>query len=502
MSTIGTKGDVPVWLRPPALSALVLALTVLRLFTAAQAHLVEDEAYYRLWGLYPAWGYYDHPPMVAWWIWIGQQIAGDTTLGVRLIGILATALGSAFLWRTACLLFDRTTAGWAVLFLNASILVGVGGILSTPDAPSVFFWGLSLWALAELIASRNPNWWLMVGLCAGLGLTSKYSVLFLGTGIVLWLLWVPDNRRWFFSWQLWAGGLLALLCFMPVLLWNHAYEWASFYKQFGRAGAGTWTGKYIFEFLGALIGLVNPLIAIAAGFGAVFLAQRATRKDAAASLLILTLLPFLAYLLYHSLQARVQANWPAPLFPTLALFAAVGVSQAKTAGAWLKRIGCAGVLIGLAVSVVVQVHAVSPLTGALKRKDPTFQLRGWQDVGAELGAIAEKEGAGFLATTGYGLNGQLAFLFDSRLPVIQLNERIRYVMLPTVSGAVFNGPGLYVSERRRDRSDHLMDRFAKVQEIATIARKVEGHFLEDLVVYRIEPPAKKPVDPVFPLPLR
>jgi len=499
MPTTGIKGDVPVWLRPPALAALVLALTVLRLYTAAQAHLVEDEAYYRLWGLFPAWGYYDHPSMVAWWIWIGQQIAGDTTLGVRLIGILATALGSAFLWRTACLLFDRATAGWAVLFLNASILVGVGGILSTPDAPSVFFWGLSLWALAELQVSRNPNWWLVVGLCAGLGLTSKYSVLFLGTGIVLWLLWVPDNRRWFRTWQLWAGGLLALLCFIPVLLWNHAHEWASFYKQFGRAGAGTWTGKYIFEFLGALVGLLNPLIAIAAGFGVVVLARRAIRKDVAASLLILTLLPFLAYLLYHSLQARVQANWPAPLFPALALIAAVGVTQGRPSSAWLKRIGGTGVLVGLVVSVVVQFHAVSPITGSLKRKDPTFQLRGWPEVGAQLSALAEREAAGFLATTGYGLNGQLAFLFNGHLPVVQLNERIRYVMMPPVDPALFEAPGLYVSERRRDRSRLLEGRFAEVREVATLAREVDGHFLEELVVYKVTPPAKKPVDPVFPL---
>ncbi|MFN8994534.1 MAG: hypothetical protein ACK5X3_12855, partial [Pseudomonadota bacterium] len=78
-------GDLPVWLAPRSLLVLVVLLTVFRLWSAANAGLVEDEAYYRLWGLFPAIGYYDHPPMVAWWIFLGQAIAGDTALGLRLV---------------------------------------------------------------------------------------------------------------------------------------------------------------------------------------------------------------------------------------------------------------------------------------------------------------------------------------------------------------------------------------------------------------------------------
>ncbi|MEP5758691.1 MAG: glycosyltransferase family 39 protein, partial [Litoreibacter sp.] len=232
---------LPAYLRPAFLVVFVAALTGLKLWSATNAYFVEDEAYYRLWGLSPALGYYDHPPMIAWWIWIGQAIFGDTPLGVRALVVLSSALGSLFLWRTAYILFDRRVAGWSVLFLNTSILVGVGGILATPDAPSVFFWGLALWALAELHSSQKPNWLLAVGLFAGLGLDSKYSVLFLGGGITLWLVLVPSARRWFAAWQLWAGGLIALLCFAPVLYWNHLHDWVSFYKQFGRAAQGGWT---------------------------------------------------------------------------------------------------------------------------------------------------------------------------------------------------------------------------------------------------------------------
>nr|WP_244327962.1 glycosyltransferase family 39 protein [Roseibium sp. RKSG952] len=471
---------------------------MLKFWSASHANFVEDEAYYRLWGLYPALSYYDHPPMIGWWIWAGQQIFGDTVIGVRFLVVLSSALGSLFLWRTAYLLFDERTAGWAVLFLNTSILVGVGGILATPDAPSVFFWGLALWSLAELIHSRNAYWWLAVGLFAGLGLLSKYSVLFLGAGIVAWLLWVPQARRWLGCWQLWAGGAIAVLCTVPVIYWNSLYDWASFYKQFGRAEGDDWTLKYYPEFVGGLLGLLNPLIAILAVAGFWRLLPKLGAKDTRVSLLLLSVVPFLLYLTYHSAHARVQANWPAPLFPALAMLAAVFAAQAS-ARVW-QGVAKTGVVLGVVVAIVVQIHAVHALNGALGRKDPTSQLRGWHEIGFRLEQIVRDTGASYILTSGYGLNGQLDFLMHSHLPVYQFNERIRYVMMPEPDPARFRKTGLYVAEARRDRSKDLTAHYDHVVEIARLPRTVRGVKLEDLVVYELTGFKSDPIDPVVPRP--
>ncbi|WP_305989130.1 glycosyltransferase family 39 protein [Roseibium sp. MMSF_3544] len=485
--------DLPFLLRPAGLVLIVGLLTALKMFAAANAHLVEDEAYYRIWGLFPALSYYDHPPMIGWWISAGQAVFGDTIFAVRALVVFSGLVGSLALWRTAAILFDQRTAGWAVLFLNASLLVGIGGILATPDAPSVVFWGLTFWALAELSRSGNANWWLVVGLMAGCGLLSKYSVLFLGAGIVLWLLWVPEARRWWSAWQLWAGGLVALLCFSPVLYWNHLHEWASFYKQFGRAGGGGFTAKYTFEFLGALIGLLNPLIAVLALFGAATLFKALRARDSAASLVLLTSLPFLIYLTYHSLHARVQANWPAPLFPALALMAAVYVANLAREQHFWRRIAAAGVGIGVGVAILVQLHAVTPFTGQFARKDPTFQLRGWDEIGAQLDELAKAEGAAYVVTTSYGLNGQIDFLMRGDLPVIQLTERIRYIMSPQPTTELFEAPGLYITEKRRDKSGDLQKSFSTVEELGVLERRVKGVPLEEIAVYRVQ----GPVGPVF-----
>jgi len=477
--------DLPFFLRPTGLILVIAVLTALKIFAASQAHFVEDEAYYRIWGLNPALSYYDHPPMIGWWIAAGQALFGDTVFAVRAFVVLSGLIGSLALWRTAAILFDARTAGWAVLFLNTSLLVGIGGILATPDAPSVLFWGLSLWALAELITSRNANWWLVVGMMAGCGLASKYSVLFLGAGIILWLVWVPDARRWLLSWQLWAGGLLAALVFSPVLYWNHLHEWVSFYKQFGRAGSSGYTAKYIFEFIGAFLGLLNPVIAVLAAVGAARLFKTFLKKDTVASLLILTALPFLVYLLYHSLHSRVQANWPAPLFPQLALMAAVFAADFGGQSRRWQHLAAGGVIAGLVIAAVVQIHAVVPVTGQFARKDPTFQLRGWPEIGTALEQAASDADAAFVLTSGYGLNGQIDFLLKESLPVHQFTQRIRYIMAPQPDPTAFDGTGLYVSEARRDQSDALRDRFGTVEKIAVLERKVKGVRLEDLVVYKL-----------------
>ncbi|GAB4527651.1 MAG: glycosyltransferase family 39 protein [Roseibium sp.] len=488
---MAARDDLPhqdFFLRPTGLALLILGLTAIRAYVAANTHFVEDEAYYRIWGLYPALSYYDHPPMIGWWIAAGQAIFGDTVLAVRALVIASGVIGSLALWRTSALLFGPRTAGWSVLFLNTTILVGVGGILATPDAPSVLFWGLALWALAELSASRNPVWWLVVGLMAGLGLLSKYSVLFLGAGIVLWLIWVPEARRWWRCWQLWAGGAIAMLLFLPVLYWNHLHDWASFAKQFGRAGGTGFTAKYIFEFIFGLIGLFNPMLSLVALAGSTWLWKRLVVRENAASLLMLTVLPFMIYLLYHSLHARVQGNWPAPLYPAFAMMAAVFVvDRSGYWEPWLRWTKY-GVALGLMASAGSQLHALHPLTGEIGRADPTAQMRGWPEIGDRLRGIARRDGAAFVATSSYGLNGQLDFLLKDDLPVIQLTERIRYVMQPEPDPALFERGGLYVAEARRDKADNLEAVFARVEKLAELPRSVDGKELESLVVYRLGEP--------------
>ena len=240
------------------LIAVALALFALRLVIAGNTGLVDDEAYYRIWSLAPALSYFDHPPMVAWIIAAGRAIAGDTVIGVRLLAPASLLLGAVLLWRTASLLYGTGTARRAVWLMLAMPLLAVGGIIVTPDVPSVLFSGMVLWGLAELDRSQNANWWLAVGLCAGLGLLSKYTNLFLGATIVIWLFAVPGNSRWLRTPQPWIGVFIAVALASPVVIWNAEHGWASFAKQFGRVThSGSAGSAYVFEMAGTFVGLAE-----------------------------------------------------------------------------------------------------------------------------------------------------------------------------------------------------------------------------------------------------
>jgi 4-amino-4-deoxy-L-arabinose transferase-like glycosyltransferase len=494
------RPHVPPWRLPSRealpLAAAILLLAALRALVAARMPLTDDEAYYRLWGLAPAMSYLDHPPMVGWMIAAGVWAAGDCPLGIRLPALLATLVGPFVLWRAAHVLFAAVVARRAVWFCLAMPLLAAGSVVVTPDTPSVLFWGLAGWALAELHVSRAASWWLAVGLFAGLGLLSKYSNLFVGAGIVLWLALLPANWHWFRSWQLWAGGALAALLALPVLIWNAEHGWASFAKQLGRVAAGEGLSLvYLGEFLGGYMGLASPLIAILAVRGLWTAGARAVvAADLERAMLVLGMLPFLAWLLQHALHDRVQPNWAAPLYPALAVCAALAVEEPRSQ----RRPALVqwGLALGFAISALIYAHALRPTLPLPVTKDPTAQLRGWAALAREIDRLRAAHGACWIATSSYATTGQLAYaLRTARTPVLQLDEPLRYVHLPPADERLDKCPALYAELERRQSPALLSSRFRSVERLANVTREHEGVPVASYAVYRL-------ANPIAPLPGR
>src|SRR4051812_18757947 len=307
------------------LAVLVIALTIIRLSVAAVIPLAPDEAYYWVWSRAPAPGYVDHPPMVALWIQAGTALTGQTALGVRLLGPLSAALASWLLYDAARTLFPGSRAGvMAVLLLNATLLLGVGSVIMTPDTPLLVFWTATLWAASRLAVGGSGKWWLAAGLFGGLALDSKYTALFLWIGIGLWVLLVPAMRPWLRRWQPWAACLLGLALFAPVLAWNAAHGWAGFLRQGGRVA--DWQPMralgFVAELVGSQLGLATPLVWVLCMAALVVAARRAWQgRDPAWSLLTALSLPPVLVFVQHAIGDRVQGNWPAIIYPALAVAA-------------------------------------------------------------------------------------------------------------------------------------------------------------------------------------
>ena len=76
--------------------AVIAIATLLRVLVGARLPLVPDETYYWEWSRHLSFGYFDHPPMLAWSIRIGTAIFGDHPIGVRVLPIVCGA--AAALW--------------------------------------------------------------------------------------------------------------------------------------------------------------------------------------------------------------------------------------------------------------------------------------------------------------------------------------------------------------------------------------------------------------------
>ena len=284
------------------------------------------------------------------------------------------------------------------------------------------------------------------------------------------------------------------------MLWNAQHEWASFAKQFGRAGRGQgWTLTYLAELIGAFAGLASPLIAVLAIAGLVRVVSATVRERNQAHILLVSgLVPLLVYFLVHALHSRVQANWLAPLYPAFAICAAIAVAAGTRS--WLRRVATWAVPVGFLCSALLYAHALHPLRISPYTRDPSAQMRGWPGLAAELDAMRRAHGACWIATSSYASTGQLAYHLRGQAPVAQLDEPLRYVHLPPLAAETRACPALYVELERRLERDLLNAQFASVTDLGVLDRKYAGVLLARYVVHLLaEPRPGNPGTDVRPL---
>ena len=458
---------------PRSLIVFLVAVTLARLCAAAVIPLSEDEAYYRLWAGSLQFGYFDHPPMIAWWARIGMSIAGDNALGVRLLPVLSSGLASLVVFDIA----GRIGAGEAVasraaMWFNATLLIGVGGFLAIPDAPNILFWALTLACLTRIDGPKGGAWWLAAGVTAGLATLSKYSALFIAPGVLLWILLKPGGWRELRRPWPWVAGLIAMAIFGVNVAWNAEHHWVTFIKQFGRAAPSAFAPENLLWFVGGQLVLLNPYIAWFAGRGAVLVWRRKAPAAIDFGLVLNTGLPFIAYLLLHSLHDRVEAHWTAPLYPALAVLAACS-AETIAAGGYLGGISRRAGPIGLVISALVLVHLAVPATD-VGLSDPALAFRGWRDLAAKAEALRLANHAAWVGTLSYATTAELAASGKIGAPVIELRERDRYPPGDPSWRADLTQPGVVVDLDRRTADQGLGGCFTSFTSLAPLTRGDRG----------------------------
>lgn len=365
--------------------AILGVLTGLRLFLAGITPLIPEEAYYWTYAQHPAWGYFDHPPMVAWVIWLGTKIAGDTELGVRLINILLFVGTSGLLFSVGRTWFGERVAGWAVaLTALLPVFVGVGFVV-TPDGALIFWWMVTLWALTGALKTGRVGYWMLAGAGLGAAMLSKYYAVILVPSLGLFLILSREHRGWLRRPHVWLAGAVAAVVFSPVIYWNATHEWASFLFQSTRtSGADPHRVKHLLLFwvyqLGELGVLGLPLMGLAAVRGV----QRGWfGKDDRWNFAVAFSLPLFGLFAVASAKTQIHINWTAPVFLSLGLAAAAVLLEGIDADAELRnrrwrRWGIAAVAIWLGVFVFLHVN----LAVGKPRSLAYTHAGGWQELAA------------------------------------------------------------------------------------------------------------------------
>jgi hypothetical protein len=365
-------------------------------------------------------------------------------------------------------------------------------MIVTPDAPLLVSASLLLFALAKVLQTGRGAWWLAVGAAAGAALLSKYTALFFGPAILIWLAVVPKLRRWFLSPWLYLGGLLALLMFAPVILWNADHHWVSFIKQMGRARIEDFRLAFIGELIPTQIAFATPFVFILGAMGLHALAFRRTGAFASRLLVNLMFWIIVVYFIWHSLHARVEANWFAPVYPPFMVAAAVAAMMVPWEGRWQRladfcRRWAAPTGIVMFVLLIVQAN-----TGVLSlyRRDATVRSVGvgWHETAAEIEAARARTRATCVLAPDYGTTSWLVFYLPKGTCVAQQTQRYRWVNASEPSAAELAGKLLYVHEIRPEDPPFLKEMFSHVERIAEVQRKRGPLVIESYALYLLDRP--------------
>lgn len=203
--------------------ALVAAKLLLHLLTANRYGVFRDEMYGVACSEHLAWGYVDHPPGGILITWLARHLFGDSLLGLRFLPALA---GAALVWLTARLARDMGGRAFAQALAALSIcVVPVYAVFDhwlMMNAFEPLIWAGCGWCLLQVMNQGDHRYWIAFGVLAGVGLEMKYSIAFLGAGVLVGLI-LTSQRKELCSRSLWIGVMAAGLIALPNFLWQASH---------------------------------------------------------------------------------------------------------------------------------------------------------------------------------------------------------------------------------------------------------------------------------------
>lgn len=368
---------------------LILFVGLLTIYRAvalliADLPLFFDEAYYFSWAQNLDFGYYSKPPLIAWLISATTQICGTSELCIRAPALLIHPLTASGVFLLGKDLFGNPVGKYAaLLYLTLPMISASSWIMST-DVLLLCFWTYSLYFFVHALEKDLWRDWLGWGICLGIGLLAKYTMIALLLSVIGYLFFVEQHRVYLYRKKLYFALFVALAIFSPNLIWNITHNLISLrHTAQNAAFAQAWFYPHKFlEFILGQILVFGPILSV--------ILIKALNKNPLNTkdwryLFLLALgLPLLIIMSLEAFLARANANWAAPSYVTLTILVAVWgnvipgrIRILNTALALNLFLG----VIGYHYDFLAQTFFGNDLP---RRFDPYARLRGWRELAAYL----------------------------------------------------------------------------------------------------------------------
>ncbi|SMD02897.1 ArnT family glycosyltransferase [Pedobacter africanus] len=326
------------------------AWTLINVIQAAFVEVHADEAYYWMYSRFLDWGYFDHPPMVALFIKIGDALI-PSTLGLRLLTILSSTASVYLLWKMLSR-YGQNIKLFILLF-GSVVLFHVYGFITTPDAPLFFFTVLFLYLYQRYAEEDKFKWAFLLALVIAGMLYSKYH------GILVLFFTILSNFKLLKRPSFWFIVLLAAAAFVPHIWWQIQNNYPSFYYHVIDRSSAYYKFGFTTEYLLAQLALAGPLV----GWYMYRQSFRLKPDDTFIRGLKFNCFGIFIFFLISTLKGRVEAHWTLPAMIGLFMLSYIAMLRFNVPK-WFERLA----LVNIFLIVLVRLVLIFPVGVLMKVK--------------------------------------------------------------------------------------------------------------------------------------